>query len=247
MYFHLTGTNVRVMGSLHKFPVMIPPASVPPWAQAAEHWSETIIIEADASTFLPICKMPEADLKTILPPDVWDALIEIWPTSGPLFPLNGFQLWATALLAGVLSIKSGPGMENYLHDAAQRKGKAIGFLETATNFAAIAETVPADDIISAIRIGLSNRHTAQCDLEEMFAHWRIGDLNGLDQQLLKLPALSVETMRQAILVKRNQSWVPIIKLLLPSSKRTLIAVGAMHLCGPDNLLDCLGLPYQAVD
>ena len=44
---------------------------------------------------------------------------------------------------------------------------------------------------------------------------------------------------QAMIVERNHDWVPKIVTRVNERPRTLIAVGALHLVGPTNLVDLL--------
>jgi uncharacterized protein YbaP (TraB family) len=57
----------------------------------------------------------------------------------------------------------------------------------------------------------------------------------------QLPKLG--RMQQALYDRRNKAWAPKISEFTKQSAKTLIAVGAGHLCGKNNLLEVLERGY----
>ena len=53
-------------------------------------------------------------------------------------------------------------------------------------------------------------------------------------------------MWEAGLARRNRIWGLKLQELLPTRQRTLVVVGALHLCGPGNLEECLGVALRPV-
>ena len=46
--------------------------------------------------------------------------------------------------------------------------------------------------------------------------------------------------------ERGFAWAPKVRQLMGLPRRTLVVVGAVHLCGPGNLEECLGVQFKAV-
>jgi uncharacterized protein YbaP (TraB family) len=60
------------------------------------------------------------------------------------------------------------------------------------------------------------------------------------------PMFNLPGIRHAILDARNRAWAARLTDSLSRPERTLVVVGALHLCGPDNLIDCLARPVEPV-
>src|SRR3569833_2773557 len=88
MYLHITGTNVRLLGSMHLFPASS--RSTPPWIEQAYDWAEALVFESDAPTILPFLKADPLrgaqSLASFLSADTWTRLQASWPADGPLTP-----------------------------------------------------------------------------------------------------------------------------------------------------------------
>ncbi len=70
----------------------------------------------------------------------------------------------------------------------------------------------------------------------MVAAWRDGELERLSAELLdefdQFPGLY-----ETIVTKRNSAWVPALERMLADGRRRLVVVGALHLVGPDSVID----------
>ena len=75
-------------------------------------------------------------------------------------------------------------------------------------------------------------------LSEMVAAWRDGELESLSvefiEEFAEYPGLYDE-----LVTKRNNAWVPTLERLLADGHRHLVVVGALHLVGPDNVIELL--------
>jgi uncharacterized protein len=60
------------------------------------------------------------------------------------------------------------------------------------------------------------------------------------------PIFSLPGIRSAILDARNCAWAPRVRETLDTPKRTLVVVGALHLCGPGNLIERLQYPVEQI-
>ncbi|NKI72748.1 hypothetical protein GN109_25335 [Collimonas pratensis] len=245
MYYQIAGTNVRIMGTIHLFPFHEPPLPIPSWASAAEKWASKITIEADKETFKDIgLALPGVSARQNVPPLLWSQLAAFWP---PGAPLERYRLWALMLGLGGQMMATTPGMESYFLNEAAKHAKVVGYLETAAEFSQHAESVPQNDLIAALSEILKVPSLPQTNLEKMYAAWVDRDIERLYDVVRVAPMFQIPSLNAAMLRDRNRAWTPAIKNLVSNEKNTLIAVGAMHLVGPGNVLECLGLPYDAVN
>jgi len=247
MYFELVGTNVRVMGSMHMLPKDRP--NMPNWVLRAYEWADALVTEIDPGRVGDIFSLPPGqELKPLLPDDLWASIESFWPRNR--IPLNSLRPWALPLLIPVFCTRLVDGVEPLFMGKAALDGKAVGFLERGIDFAATAETIPSSEIIEATRTLMADLDAPAKQIEAIWAAWVIGDLTSLYATVRTMPIFSQQGLRNALLTKRNRAWAEVLRPSLASAERTLVFVGALHLCGPDNLLDCLGrrvrvLPIEA--
>jgi uncharacterized protein YbaP (TraB family) len=248
MYLQLTGTNLRVLGSMHLFPATS--RRTPPWVAEAYDWAEALIFESDPPTILPFLKTdPQrgaAGLRALLPADAWAQLQSLWPADGPVGPLAELHPWAVLVVAPTLFQQVVEGVEPRMLRSALTQAKPYRYLETAQEVAELLASIPMEAIGAALRLLMAERDEPQRTLERMHAAWLEGDLQAVQQIAVESPMFNLPGIRHAILDARNRAWAARLRALLPQRERTLVVVGALHLCGPGNLLECLGQPVEPV-
>ncbi|MGF6954919.1 TraB/GumN family protein [Paraburkholderia youngii] len=248
MYFHLTGTQVRLLGSMHLFPATS--RRTPPWIADAYDWAETLVFESDPATILPFLKADArpaaAQLRPLMRDEAWTQLHVLWPTDGLLAPLETPRPWAALIVAPTLLQQVVEGVEPRMLRSAIAQAKPYRYLESAQDVAVTLESIPLEAIAAALDMLMADRGEPQRTLERMHAAWLDGDLQAIQQIAVESPMFNLPGIRQAILDVRNRAWAARLNELLDVRERTLVVVGALHLCGPDNLLDCLARPLQAV-
>jgi len=248
MYLHLPGTNVRLLGSMHLFPAAS--RRTPPWIEEAYDWAETLVFESDAPTILPFLKADGQSaaqhLQPLLSVDAWARLQAAWPTEGPLAPLAELRPWATLIVAPTLFQQLVDGVEPRMLRWAMAHGKPYEYLETASEVADALETIPLSVVANVLATLMEDLGEPQRTLERMHAVWLEGDLSGVQRIAAESPMFALPEIRRAILDTRNRLWAQRVNKLLARPERTLVVVGALHLCGPGNLVDCLARPVQPV-
>ncbi|MDN7176710.1 TraB/GumN family protein [Caballeronia sp. SEWSISQ10-4 2] len=245
MYLQIRGTNVRLLGSMHLFPA--PGAQMPSWALQAYAWSECLIFESDPPTILPFLKSTNGTvLANMLPTDVWTELQAAWPTNGRLPPLSEMRPWAALMVAPSLYQHLVEGVEPQFLRSANEQSKSYRFLETAQEVVTAFESVALAEIQTALNCIMSDSAEPQRMLVRMYNAWQRRDIEALYKVAGRSPILSSSAIRSAVLESRNLAWVPSLLAAIESPKRTLVVIGALHLCGPSNLLECLGLPLDLV-
>jgi uncharacterized protein YbaP (TraB family) len=248
MYLQITGTQVRLLGSMHLFPATS--RRTPPWIAEAYDWAEALVFESDPPTILPFLKAAShggaACLQPLLSADAWQRLQAAWPVEGPLAPLVDLCPWAALIVAPTLFQQVVEGVEPRMLRSAIAQAKPYRYLETAQEVAAALESIPLDAVGAALGLLMADLDEPQRTLERMHAAWLEGDLAAVHRIANESPMFNLPGIRHAILDARNRAWAARLTDLLSRPERTLVVVGALHLCGPDNLIDCLARPVEPV-
>jgi uncharacterized protein len=248
MYLQLAGTNVRLLGSMHLFPATS--RRTPPWVAEAYDWAEALVFESDPPTILPFLRADAQQgagrLEPFVSADAWRELQALWPTEGPLAPFLALRPWAALIVAPTLFQQVVEGVEPRMMRSALAQSKPFEYLETAANVAAALESIPLDAVGAALDLLMADRGEPQRTLERMHAAWLNGDLDAVQQIAVESPMFNLPGVRHAILDMRNRAWAARLAQLSGRAQRTLVVVGALHLCGPGNLIDCLARPVDAV-
>ena len=248
MYLQLTGTNVRLLGSMHLFPATS--RRTPPWVAEAYDWAEALVFESDPPSMLPFLKTdPQngtAQLQPLLPAGAWQQLQALWPVDGVLAPFVELRPWAALIVAPTLFQQVVEGVEPRMLRSAIAQAKPFRYLETAQDVVAALEAIPLEAVGAALGLLMADRAEPQRTLELMHAAWLDGDLQTVERIAVESPMFNLPGIRHAILDARNRAWAARLKERLEARERTLVVVGALHLCGPGNLIECLAHPVEMV-
>jgi uncharacterized protein len=250
MYYEITGTHVRLLGSMHLFPAAS--RRTPPWIAGAYEWAQTLVFESDPPGILPYLKADThalataSQLQPLVPVDDWRRLQSAWPADGPLAPFGDLRPWAALIVAPTLFQQVVEGVEPRMLRSAATDAKPYRFLETAHEVAVSLETIPLDVTGAALALLMTDTGEPQRTLEDMHEAWLDGDAARVQQIAARSPMFNLPCIREAVLDARNRAWAARLRGLLDSPERTLVVVGALHLSGPDNLLDCLGREVEPV-
>jgi len=241
MYFQVRDTNVRLLGSIHRFPAG--DRGMPEWALAAIEWPSEVIFEAIPGSITDYVKPPAGELPRALSQNLSDRLAPSWPyAGGPLGPFASLHPWAIAALTPSIRLawSANEGIEAAFTSRANHRGIPIRYLETGEALARLFDEVPIGEIETALGILLDDEPSAQHRLLEMYNAWHDQDAEAFaivasQQAMFQLPGI-----RRKILAERNMTWVPSVEALLGNGHPTLVVVGALHLQGPDSLIKYLG-------
>jgi uncharacterized protein YbaP (TraB family) len=130
------------------------------------------------------------------------------------------------------------GIEQYVLGRARDASKEIVGLETLEFQLGIFDSLSRQSQQAMLEQTLAEIDEAETALAEMVDAWRDGELEELSAELLDdfddFPGL-----HEALVAKRNRSWVPLLEAMLDDGRRHLVVVGALHLVGPDSVIDLL--------
>lgn len=157
--------------------------------------------------------------------------------------LARFEPWLVAITLldqgmNQLGYEPSRGLEQYLVGKARAAGKEITGLETLEAQLGIFDRLPAAQQQALLEQTLGELDAAESAMRELTAAWRDGRLDELTDELLAdfedFPGLYA-----TLVTNRNRAWVAALEPRLRERRRTLVVVGALHLVGPDSLVDLL--------
>ena len=236
MYYEIVGTNVRLAGSLHRWPADVGPKYLPTWVWEAYTWSQQLYLEAnlaDAAQFR--CLADGSSLQTRLPASVWTELRQRWP---PTADVSSLRPWVALMALQFLGTAMVDGVEPQLAARAHSESKPIHYLETMTEFADRADSASPSDYAEAFSRVFSGLEGIQNALREMYGTWLTRSVEDVEA-LLPRTLLGIPIVMKLILDDRNVTWLPRIEGALDTRQRTLIVVGAAHLPRSTGLLSLL--------
>ena len=130
------------------------------------------------------------------------------------------------------------GVEQRLARRAVEDDKSIDGLETPAEQFAIFARLTAAQQREFLRSTLEDLEDAEEDADELLDAWRRGDEAELARLLIEAQAQSPE-LYGPLTVDRNRAWVDDLEALLDDRDDYLVVVGALHLVGPDSVVDLL--------
>lgn len=245
--------TVYLLGSIHLLRETDYPLAQP--IQAAFEDAETVVFEIDLAesespqtvqTFLEaaIPDGPDELLITALDAETYQLAEETAADFGfPLLNFHNLEPWAFYLsIAGLQFIKLGfepeYGVDAYFYNQAVQTDKTILSLETIEEQLGFFDTLSAPIQADLVEQTMLELDTFEESMDSMIAAWKAGDVAALERLTLEGFADFPEVY-DAILVQRNQNWIPDIESFINQSEDYLVIVGAAHLVGPDNVIQLL--------
>jgi uncharacterized protein len=240
MYYQIDGTSVRIAGSLHRVPAESP--QLPGWVSQAYEWSEHLGFEHDASSSEMRAAMvlpPGETVAQRLPKPLYDRVASLWPVHHPLGVLGTQQLWLVMMSLAMSNLRLANGVEPILTARARADGRPISYLETGQEWAALAASIDDARYARIIELTLNTMTENGQRIHDLHAAWLSQRIQALEDLMPRMLLAVDPVIRNAVLDARNRAWIPLILKSLSSTKRLLIAVGALHLVGPNGLVALL--------
>jgi uncharacterized protein YbaP (TraB family) len=246
------GGEVTLLGSMHVLRPSDHP--LPPAVDGLIERAQSIVMELDLDdvdaaaqqrVILGTAMLPPGTvLADVVDADVYGLVQQVAGDLGiDLTLLERFEPWflaVTLLDQGMrkFGFQAERGVEQYVLTQAQRTGKDIVGLESLEFQIGIFDSLPPPQQQAMLEQTLAELDEAQTALSAMVDAWRDGELESLSSELLDdfddFPGLY-----ETLVTKRNAAWVPLLERMLADGQRHLVVVGALHLVGPDNVIDML--------
>ncbi|HEY4554973.1 MAG TPA: TraB/GumN family protein, partial [Lysobacter sp.] len=188
-----------------------------------------------------------AQLSAVLPDATRAALDAALRARGAsLAQLDPFEPWFVTLslvmeLAQSAGFRGDDGLDQHLMRKARAAGKPVAGLETVQSQLLALDSTPMHEQIAGLAELIERPAEMQAAVEGLHAAWRAGDAVKLEAlSRSEMQAKTPETYR-IINVERNRAWLPQLRGMLdgPDTDDVLVVVGAMHLLGPDGLVEQL--------
>lgn len=217
--------------------------------------SAELVRSMQQSAMLPATQ----SLQGLLPEKTWLSLLQ-WQKRHPDTPLASLQRlkpWYAALIIANTQSKS-QGFEPELgldqHFMNQAKSihaskPSIGLEQMHDQIALLNDMKPAAQLqLLQEALGDSNNRR-NAELEQLRTLWTRGDAEGLEEITVSKMRREYPELYQSINVDRNQAWLPKLRQLLDDERETdvMVVVGALHLLGPDGLVQQLQAKGYAVE
>ena len=246
-----SGGELTLLGSMH----VLRPSDypLPPTVNALIDGADNIVMEIDlddvdgAQQQLIVQKamLPQGKvLADVIDADAYRLVTQHMSALGvDVKALEHFEPWFLALTVldiGMRKLGFQPdrGVEQYVLARARGAGKEIVGLETLEFQIGLFDALPPEQQQAMLEQTLDEIDEGAEVLSKMVAAWRAGELESLSSELLEdfgdFPGLY-----EKLVTNRNNAWVPKLERLLTDGQHHLVVVGALHLVGPDNVIELL--------
>ena len=186
------------------------------------------------------------DLKQVLPPATYAALDALNAAAGGAAALRAQEPWFISMafsvgIAQQLGFKPELGIDQHLMQRAAAANKPAAGLETVDVQLAALDSTPMEEQVASLKEFIDDPRKSVADLQELHRQWRGGDVAGLNRTMREEMIEKTPRSYRIIDVARNDAWLPKLesRLSKSSSDDTLVVVGALHLLGPDGLVERL--------
>ena len=156
-----------------------------------------------------------------------------------------FSISITALKLVDLGFEPRYGIDQHFYERSQAAAKSMRFLETIEDQFDLLDQLSVDEQRQFTEQTLKEIDLVEAAFEAMVTAWSTGDSDGLEAILIS-SFEDYPQMQRRLLSDRNRNWLPQLESFLQEDEDYLVIVGALHLVGPDNVLDLLAQQgYQA--
>ncbi len=176
------------------------------------------------------------------------ALLGAWLSANGLTQevMQTLEPWYVGLIITItemtkLGLDPKLGLDAHLAALATEAGKPTAGLETGAQQIAFLDGMSKEEQLQFLAEALSESRDAKEETAKLHAAWRAGKADVLWQDMAVQMKKEYPNLYQRINVARNDAWVPKIEKRLTDSGKddTLVVVGALHLLGPDGVVEKL--------
>ena len=185
-------------------------------------------------------------LQSQLSPETLASLTQFFQSRG--MDVAGFSMFTPSGVAMMISIielqrmglEPQWGVDVQYSARAERDNKTQAQLETPEQQIAFITAIGDDDPNATLNYTLADLNKMQSYMADMLRAWREGDMPLMEKLALVEMREKVPAMHKVLVLERNQRWLPQIKAMLADAqKNEFVLVGALHLAGPEGLIEQL--------
>lgn len=187
---------------------------------------------------------PPQTLELALDADTWQRAADWANRIGlPIAQLARMRPWLAAntlVTLEMLRLGFDPqfGLDRHFMRRASETGIATGELETLEEQFNALSGLPQDVQMRYLVESLHDAGDVAESAERIIAIWRAGDLEAMGE-LLDETFSDEKAIYDALMRDRNLKWLPRIERSIASGRTHFVAVGALHMAGPDGLIALL--------
>ncbi len=160
--------------------------------------------------------------------------------------VDGFKSMKPGMLSVVLTVLelqrlglAGQGVDEFFSEQSKKDNKSRLALETIEDQFRALSSLAVGRESEVIRHSINEAEKMSSVMQNIKRAWRAGDQQALINVTLKPWLNRFPRLYDALLVQRNNRWLPQIENLLTTSEIEYVLVGALHLVGDDGLLTLL--------
>ena len=164
----------------------------------------------------------------------------------PAQALQLFEPWFVGLTVSIVDMTRRGldpqlGLDQHFASAAQRAGKPTAGLETGARQIAFLDGMDRKEQLAFLEEALDQADAGNDEIGKLHAAWRRGDARALWEGMAADMQRKYPALYRHVNVERNDDWVPKLRARLdaPGTDDTLVVVGALHLLGPDGVVEKL--------
>lgn len=166
--------------------------------------------------------------------------------------MDPMRPWLAALTLSVAPLQAAGydpthGIDMVLRGQAIEAGRPVRGLETMEQQFRFFAGMPEESQLAFLRDSLGSFDEAVTIIDQLAAHWASGNPDGLYEVGGAEMKATYPDLYDVILTNRNTDWANQIQTEMEGSGTIFIAVGALHLAGPDSvqaILDARGVTAE---
>jgi len=172
--------------------------------------------------------------------------------AGGASSLQMFEPWFVSLLVtttelGRLGLQAQLGMDTQLARLAEEAGTPTAGLESIQQQIGFLDGMGRLEQAEMLQDALDQAGEGRDAIQNLHATWRAGDAERLWREMGADMAARFPALYARINTERNDAWLPKFEQMLQQPGDILVVVGALHLIGPDGVVEKLAAKGYAVE
>jgi uncharacterized protein YbaP (TraB family) len=181
------------------------------------------------------------NLQQVVNKNTYRALEQFFTTRGiPMANIIGFKPGMVSTMITMVELRqlglTGTGVDAYFSTKSINDQKKLGQLETVETQLAFIANMGAGQADEMLIYTLADIERLPTLMQSIKDAWRQGNMTRLGEVGIGPFKNEFPAIYQALLVDRNNAWMPQIEAMLKTRVIEFVLVGALHLAGDDGLL-----------
>lgn len=181
-----------------------------------------------------------------------DANTSALQAAGGASSLQMFEPWFVSLLVttselGRSGLQAHLGMDAQLARQAQAAGTPTAGLESAQQQIGFLDGMGRLEQVQMLRDALDQAGAGPDSIQALHDTWRAGNVDALWNEMGRDMHARFPALYARINTERNDAWLPKLEQMLQQPGDILIIVGALHLIGPDGVVEKLAAKGYTVE